>query len=125
MTIISFQNSGYSNRMTTVNALTRLASVLGTEQVEIHILPVVIKGCKDVVPNVRFTSCASLNQLMQWQKVDPQMVTSTVMPCLQELMQDSDADIRYVLSKIYSYFIFFSFHAQKALNSCAVSLAAA
>ncbi|KAF4654026.1 hypothetical protein FOL47_010172 [Perkinsus chesapeaki] len=100
------QGQGYSGRLTTLQALPRLTYVMSSEQVEQHIMPVLVKATKDPVPNVRFTACECLIWMLENHKLDnPMMVTQSLEPTVKDVLaHEKDADVKYI--------------AQKALDVC-------
>ncbi|KAI3811914.1 hypothetical protein L1987_16610 [Smallanthus sonchifolius] len=54
---------------------------MGSEITCSKLLPVVVNGSKDRVPNIKFNVS--------------KVVENTVRPCLVELSEDSDVDVRY------------------------------
>lgn len=56
-------------------------------------LPVVLAASKDRVPNVKFNVAKILQTVAPL--VEPSVLEATVKPCLQELAEDGDTDVRY------------------------------
>ncbi len=69
-----------------------MAPLLDTESAS-QILPLVLKLSNDKIPNVRFNAARVLEKLGS--KIDKAMVKSHVKPCLDKLMADSDADVKF------------------------------
>ena len=61
-----------------------------------------LKACKDPVPNVRFCSAKLLKKVIP--KVDSVTVASKIKPALAEMTTDPDKDVQY--------------YAKQALASC-------
>ncbi|MBA0806472.1 hypothetical protein Gohar_005923 [Gossypium harknessii] len=57
------------------------------------LLPVVINASKDRVPNIKFNVAKVLQSLIPI--VDQSVVEKTIRPCLVELSEDPDVDVRY------------------------------
>ena len=67
--------------------------VLSKEQVGSSIIPILVKYCKDPVPNVRFCCVKLLKKLIT--KVDSTTLSGKIKPILNELIADSDDDTKY------------------------------
>jgi len=97
------QSAGYANRVTTLQVLPQVSSVMNAAQVGSLIVPLLIKATKDSVPNVRFCACriimSTLEQFPETSK--------DIKPTLLELEHDSDSDVQY--------------YAQRALLLCPAS----
>jgi serine/threonine-protein phosphatase 2A regulatory subunit A len=91
-------NPHYLYRMTILQAISLLAPVMGAEITCQKLLPVVINSSKDRVPNIKFNVAKVLQSLV------PILDQSTVKPCLVELSEDPDVDVRY--------------YANQALQAC-------
>lgn len=65
-------------------------------------VPILLKSCKDPVPNVRFCTAKLLKKIIP--KVDPAVVGSKIKPALAEMVSDSDKDVQY--------------YAKQALSTC-------
>lgn len=95
------QSSGYANRVTTLQVLPRVSSVMNAEQVQQLIVPLLIKATKDSVPNVRFCACRTIMWVLEH---GPALDKNTIKPTLLDLEHDSDSDVQY--------------YAQRALQLC-------
>lgn len=62
-------------------------------------LPVVMEASKDRVPNIRFCVAKIMQELMTARVIENSVVEQTIKPCLQELIEDSDADVRFFASQ--------------------------
>jgi len=56
-------------------------------------VPVLLKSCKDPVPNVRFCTAKLLKKIIP--KVDSVAVASKIKPALAEMTTDADKDVSY------------------------------
>ncbi|CAI5500728.1 unnamed protein product [Closterium sp. Naga37s-1] len=56
-------------------------------------LPVILNAAKDRVPNIRFNVAKMLQSFIPI--VEPSVVEQTIRPCLLELNEDPDPDVRY------------------------------
>lgn len=52
-----------------------------------------VRGAKDKVPNVRFNAALALQELVKC--ADSNTVNVQVRPCLTELQNDTDSDVKY------------------------------
>ncbi|OEL21536.1 Serine/threonine-protein phosphatase 2A 65 kDa regulatory subunit A beta isoform, partial [Dichanthelium oligosanthes] len=95
-------NPHYLYRMTILQAISLLAPVMGAEITCQKLLPVVINSSKDRVPNIKFNVAKVLQSLIPI--LDQSVVEKTVKPCLVELSEDPDVDVRY--------------YANQALQAC-------
>ncbi|PAN30204.1 hypothetical protein PAHAL_3G000200 [Panicum hallii] len=95
-------NPHYLYRMTILQAISLLAPVMGAEITCQKLLPVVINSSKDRVPNIKFNVAKVLQSLVPI--LDQSVVEKTVKPCLVELSEDPDVDVRY--------------YANQALQAC-------
>ncbi|KAJ8445358.1 hypothetical protein Cgig2_010716 [Carnegiea gigantea] len=86
-------NPHYLYRMTILHAISLLAPVLGSEITCSKLLPVVITASKDRVPNIKFNVAKVLQSLVPI--VDHSVVEKTIRPCLLELNEDPDVDVRF------------------------------
>jgi len=86
------QPSGYANRVTTLNALERIANGLSEAKIEECIVPILTKAMKDGVPNVRFCTCIVVTKLVQRGKISKD---HSIKASLLDLENDSDTDVVY------------------------------
>jgi len=86
-------NPHYLYRMTILRAVSLLAPVMGSEITCSKLLPVVVNLSKDRVPNIKFNVAKVLQSLIPI--VDQSVVEKTIRPCLGELAEDPDVDVRY------------------------------
>ncbi|GJN40261.1 hypothetical protein PR202_gb29450 [Eleusine coracana subsp. coracana] len=86
-------NPHYLYRMTILQAMSLLAPVMGAEITCQKLLPVIINSSKDRVPNIKFNVAKVLQSLIPI--LDQSVVEKTVKPCLVELSEDPDVDVRY------------------------------
>ena len=101
------KSSHYLYRMNTLEALGKLAPIVGTDTLCSKLLPEILACAKDKVPNIRF-GVAKLTQTLV-PLVDSSVIEHSIKPCLLELQDDADVDVRYF--------------AQEALNTCQESVA--
>ncbi|XP_039807782.1 protein phosphatase PP2A regulatory subunit A-like isoform X4 [Panicum virgatum] len=91
--IPQINNPHYRYCMTILQAISLLAPVMGAEITCQKLLPVIINFSKDMVPNIKFNVAKVLQSLISI--LDQSVVEKTVRPCLGELSEDSDVDVRY------------------------------
>jgi serine/threonine-protein phosphatase 2A regulatory subunit A len=89
------QSAGYANRVTTLQVLPQVSSVMNAEQIAGLIVPLLIKATKDSVPNVRFCACRTITWVLEKHTLASKEVNSLIMPTLLELEHDSDSDVQY------------------------------
>mmetsp|Transcript_22579 Transcript_22579/g.29509 ORF Transcript_22579/g.29509 Transcript_22579/m.29509 type:complete len:656 (+) Transcript_22579:27-1994(+) len=84
----------FGHRMASLIAVASLTPALDSPSlVESHVLPIVIKLCRDPIPNIRFNSAKTLEHILS--SVSSSAITNTVIPCLEGMLQDSDRDVRH------------------------------
>jgi len=101
-------NNNYLHRITVLHAAAALGRVVSREVLLTSLLPAVVKGGQDGVPNVRFNAAKVLEQMLPF--LNTSMVDQLVKPHLNQLMSDPDQDVRYF--------------ATKAMNACEHGVAA-
>eukprot|EP00811_Abedinium_folium_P033690 NODE_6634_length_1653_cov_13.439056.p1 GENE.NODE_6634_length_1653_cov_13.439056~~NODE_6634_length_1653_cov_13.439056.p1 ORF type:complete len:457 (-),score=108.63 NODE_6634_length_1653_cov_13.439056:281-1516(-) len=89
------QSAGYANRVTTLQLLPQVAGVLAPDQVEMFVVPLLVRATKDSVPNVRFCACRNLMWVMERGILGAHCITDLVKPTLQELKDDVDTDVQF------------------------------
>jgi len=90
-------NTNYLYRMSALAVVTVLASTVGHETLTGTMLPVVLTMRHDPVPNIRFNVAKSLQSLIA--QLDAAVVQDQVKPCLIQLAEDDDKDVRYFASQ--------------------------
>lgn len=93
--VLYSETNSYSSRVALLQTLPKLASVMtNPEDVKRLIIPILEKGCKDVVPNVRFVACSVARDLVKSTSVS--LATNEgLKPSLEPLVNDQDIDVRY------------------------------
>lgn len=94
----------YLYRMTTIFAITTMAPSLNTATVtaESSVLDTVLSLHEDLIPNIRFNVAKAFEVLAAVLSQDAagrQVVASKVIPALERLKADSDADVRFFAAK--------------------------
>ncbi|XP_009618259.1 protein phosphatase PP2A regulatory subunit A-like [Nicotiana tomentosiformis] len=79
--------------MTILDAISLLAPVMGSEITCSKLLPVIITASKDRVRNIKFNVAKVLQSLIPI--VEQSVVETTIRPCLVELSEDPDVDVRF------------------------------
>ncbi|KAF3774742.1 hypothetical protein EJ110_NYTH45106 [Nymphaea thermarum] len=90
-------NPHYLCRMIILHAISLLAPVMGPDVTCNKLLPIVINSSKDRVPNIKFNVAKVLQSLVP--VVEQSVVDQTIRPCLAELSEDPDVDVRYFASQ--------------------------
>ncbi|KAK9686470.1 protein phosphatase 2A structural subunit [Basidiobolus ranarum] len=88
----------YLYRMTTISALTTMASAVTPQMIKESILPTIVGLISDPVPNIRFSVAKSLETLFPLLKASPETTTiadDEVKPALLQLSEDSDVDVKF------------------------------
>jgi len=98
------QSVGYANRVTTIHVIPQVAGVMSNDHITQFIVPLLLKACKDGVPNVRFCACQVIFWMTSNQKLAQATLNTSIKPALLELEHDSDIDVQYF--------------AQRALAKC-------
>merc|ERR1711934_931707 len=87
------QHPHYLYRMTILEAVAAMATVVSSDILTTVLLPEMLKCNKDRVPNVRFHVCKLMKEVIP--HVDPSIVESTIKPWLTDLQDDDDGDVRF------------------------------
>lgn len=93
--IAMIRNPHYLYRMTVLVTISMLALVVDQEAVHGFMLPAIVECAKDTVPNVRFSVAKNLQKMMQESALEKKAMTDVIQPCLKELSEDPDADVRF------------------------------
>jgi serine/threonine-protein phosphatase 2A regulatory subunit A len=89
------QSAGYANRVTTLNALPKIAVVMSEQQISQYLVSFIAKATKDGVANVRFQACKTFIWLLEKQKFSSKDIDSIIKPALNDVTEDSDGDVQY------------------------------
>jgi serine/threonine-protein phosphatase 2A regulatory subunit A len=90
--------SGYSSRLTILHAMTQLCGVMTPEQIVQLVVPTLVKGTKDTVPNVRFCACIQLQELTEKHNLGANAIENVIKPALRQLLDDTDCEVQYFAS---------------------------
>ncbi|KIM85215.1 hypothetical protein PILCRDRAFT_817212 [Piloderma croceum F 1598] len=96
------QHPNYLYRMTTVQAITVIAPSLTLEIIRNDILEPLLALAKDAIPNIRFNVAKSLEVLAATFSKAPDgldLVQNKIVPVLEAMKNDSDADVRYFAAR--------------------------
>ncbi|KMZ64988.1 hypothetical protein ZOSMA_33G00170 [Zostera marina] len=91
------RNPHYLYRITILRTISLLAPVLGSDITCQTLLPVVIDASQDRVPNIKLNVAKVLKSLIPL--VQLPAIEQIIKPCLSELGEDPDVDVRYFASQ--------------------------
>ena len=86
-------NTNYLHRMSALYCLRDLCGAVSAEDACTRVVPVILRAAADPVPNIRFVAAKILQSLRA--TMTPDIIDSDVLPCLQTLSKDADADVQY------------------------------
>ncbi|TDH70986.1 hypothetical protein CCR75_001139 [Bremia lactucae] len=86
----------YQERVNVLHALKQMAVEKSSSDLLAHLMTLAIRGAHDKIPNVRFVASMTLEQLCKL--ADASVVASQVRPCLTEMVNDSDMDVKFYSS---------------------------
>ncbi|DAZ97933.1 TPA: hypothetical protein N0F65_006358 [Lagenidium giganteum] len=86
----------YQERVNVLHAFKQMAGEKASAELLSSMITLSMRGAKDKIPNVRFVASLTLEKLCKY--ADASVVSGQVRPCLQELVNDSDADVKYYAS---------------------------
>jgi len=94
-----YENSHfYLIRITVICAVKTLAQDGVSGSLMNEVINLLLKGCRDLTPNVRFAAASGLAQVAS--HADDASVQTQIRPCLTELMQtDTDQDVKFYATK--------------------------
>jgi len=95
--LLNKEKLGYLHRTAALSSIASLTVALSKEQIGIHLIPILLKYCKDPIANVKFCLAKLLAKIIP--KLDAQTLNSKVKPMLAEMANDPDKDVQY-FSKI-------------------------
>lgn len=79
-----------------------MAPALDIDSIRTSILPTVVSLAADRIPNIRFNVAKAfevLSQSLASQQGGPELVSSEIIPALDKLRGDTDADVRFFAEK--------------------------
>ncbi|CAH0485343.1 unnamed protein product [Peronospora farinosa] len=86
----------YQERVNVLHALKQMAVEKVASDLLTAMTTLAIRGANDKIPNVRFVASMTLEQLCKL--ADASVVVAQVRPCLTELVNDADMDVKYYSS---------------------------
>ncbi|KAF1332530.1 Serine/threonine-protein phosphatase, partial [Globisporangium splendens] len=86
----------YQERVNVLHGIKQLATEKASGELLAVMLALAVRGARDKIPNVRFVASMTLEQLCKY--TDASTVSTQVRPCLSELVNDTDADVKYYSS---------------------------
>ncbi|GAB9468266.1 Serine/threonine-protein phosphatase [Globisporangium polare] len=86
----------YQERVNVLHGLKQLATEKASGELLTSMLALAVRGARDKIPNVRFVASMTLEQLCKHS--DASIVSTQVRPCLSDLVNDTDADVKYYSS---------------------------
>jgi serine/threonine-protein phosphatase 2A regulatory subunit A len=86
----------YQERVNVLHGVKQLATEKASSELLTTMLALAVRGARDKIPNVRFVASMTLEQLCKYS--DASIVSTQVRPCLSELVNDTDADVKYYSS---------------------------
>ncbi|KAN0064323.1 protein phosphatase 2A structural subunit [Thecaphora frezii] len=92
----------YLYRMTTIFAITTMAPSLNTVAIKDSVLETVVPMVEDPIPNIRFNVAKAfevLASVLTQTTEGRHVVESRIVPALEKLREDSDADVRFFAQK--------------------------
>lgn len=92
----------YLYRMTTIFAITTMAPSLNTAAISDSVLETVLSLTEDPIPNIRFNVAKAFEVLASVLSQEPagrSVVSAKVLPALEKLKEDLDADVRFFAGK--------------------------
>eukprot|EP00919_Chromeraceae_sp_WS-2016_P073304 GHVR01173327.1.p1 GENE.GHVR01173327.1~~GHVR01173327.1.p1 ORF type:complete len:545 (+),score=108.57 GHVR01173327.1:97-1731(+) len=93
------QEGPYAHRITVLNAIVAVASVVDMDVAEQKLLPIINIGLCDPVPNVRFAASKTVAALAHNSKEWRNLLHSNCLNTLTELSTDKDIDVSYFAMK--------------------------
>ena len=87
------EHESYLRRLTAVQSLSMMATVVDKETACIELLPLILEMATDMVPNIRFNVAKELAEVAPACGIEA--FESQVRPILSILLEDDDRDVRY------------------------------
>ncbi|KAH8925121.1 ARM repeat-containing protein [Atractiella rhizophila] len=101
--VIELRNEpNYLKRMTAIFAITTMAPALTIESIRGPVLDAVVQLTSDPIPNIRFNVSKALeviSSVVAGQPGGKELAQSIILPSLEKLRQDRDADVRFFADK--------------------------
>jgi len=94
------EHKNYLYRISAILSTRALAEVSGSDFIDKHLVPMVVKLTNDPVPNVRFNAAKTILAMHQvCGKSTPKSFDGQLVPCLYRLLQDQDPDVKFFAQK--------------------------
>ena len=91
-------HQNYLYRMTAISAVAQLFAVVPRDHaLRARMVPALVAGVNDPVPNCRFNACKAI--ALACKAIDSPTLESTVLPALSAMSSDEDPDVKYFASK--------------------------
>ena len=87
--------------MSVLKTAISIAKSLNKNQATTHIIPILLKGTKDDIPNVKITLCRMIPDLIK-NHTDGSNLGSQLKANLIELTSDSDVDVKFFAGQAVS-----------------------
>jgi hypothetical protein len=91
----STDGSSYLQRITVLYGLRELSVHKDLADIAGHVLPIVLRGLSDAVPNVRFVAAQILQQGLDAGVYDKARISADIKPALEMLKSDTDSDVKH------------------------------
>jgi serine/threonine-protein phosphatase 2A regulatory subunit A len=96
--LATLENRNYLYRTTGLHTIAALAPYMHKNVVESQLVPAIVHSAQnDRIPNVRFNSAKVLQNLVP--STDKSLLNKVIKPCLMQLKDDDDSDVRYFAIK--------------------------
>jgi len=92
--IYNLEKQGYLYRMCCIYSMSAVSSQLSKDQISQHVTPILVKACKDNIPNVKFCVAKAIKELHSADKFDGNSVNQ-LKELLKTMTSDSDRDVAY------------------------------
>lgn len=109
----------YLYRMTTIFAITTMAPSLNTDAITDNVLETVTQMVDDPIPNIRFNVAKAFEVLaavLNQTAPGRELTQSRIVPGLEKLKDDTDADVRYFAQKALDSLPGESYHVTWSCN---------
>ena len=86
-------NQSYLNRVTVLHAIRKVAPSFPSEAIERLLLPIIIQGFSDPVPNVQLCACATLQAIQPLLSQQAMLAPAKI---VEQLVYSSDKDVSFI-----------------------------
>ncbi|KAL7716531.1 HEAT repeat domain containing protein [Entamoeba marina] len=98
--ITFYTHPDYKIRQTALEAMVEVGCVIGKDSIGAAFLPMMLNMAFDKIPNVRLMVIQTLSVLIQRKFIDQALLTSRVIPCVENFIKDSDEDVAFLANKL-------------------------